>query len=45
MTAVPQKNHPAISGEVHVAPVKEAGLFVVAHEHQQELEHVQEIKV
>ncbi len=39
------KKHPAISGEVHVASTKEAGLFVVAHEHQQELEHVQEIKV
>ena len=39
------KKHPAMSGEVHVAPAKEAGLFVVSHEHQQELEHVQEIKV
>ena len=39
------KKHPAISGEVQVASAKEAGLFVVAHEHQQELEHVQEIKV
>ena len=36
------KKHPAISGEVQVASAKEAGLFVIAHEHQQELEHVQE---
>ena len=39
------KKHPAISGEVCLGSAKAAGLFVVAHEHQQKLKHVQEIKV
>ena len=39
------KKHPAMSGEVCVVSTKGAGLFVIAHEHQQELEHVQEIKI
>jgi hypothetical protein len=43
--SVGTKKHLAISGEVRVALAKYAGLFVVAHEHQQELKHVQEIKV